>query len=77
MGATMAIARCEKCGRPEARKPPAYVDAPRTPFPGLVCGTKGCENDAMVWLKEDEEAAYLRGQRVFDIRTDSAKIRLP
>ncbi len=77
----MAIARCEKCGRPRARKPPPYAPAPHLPYGhpnnGLVCGTKGCEGEAVVWLKTDEESAYARGQRVFDIWTNSAKIRLP
>ena len=38
---------------------------------------KGCEGEALVWLKMDEESAYAKGQRVFDISTNAAKIRLP
>ena len=78
----MAIARCEKCGRPTAATPPSYASDPHVPWghpnkSGLVCGTKGCEGAALVWLKLDEESAYAMGRRVFDIRTNSAKIRLP
>ena len=76
----MAIARCEACGRPKANKPPDYGEAPHKPvgYPetGLVCGTKACENRALVWLKKDEEGQYQRGQRVFDLRTNSAKVRI-
>jgi len=76
----MAIARCKTCGKPRANKPPQYADNPRLPagFPksGVVCGSKGCDNDAVVWLKADEEQLYQTGQRVFDLRTNSAKVRV-
>jgi len=73
----MAIARCEKCGRPRANKPPEYSGQhPPVGHPnsGVVCGTKGCRNAALVWLKEDEEQEYQNGERIFDIRTNSAKV---
>ena len=38
---------------------------------------QGRRNAALIWLKLDEESAYAKGQRVFDLRTNSAKIRLP
>ena len=76
----MAIARCDKCGRPRANKPPEYAAEARMPrgYPdsGVVCGTKGCENDAKIWLKTDEESLYAAGQRVFDIKTNSAKVKI-
>ncbi len=76
----MAIARCERCGRPRAIKPPDYSEAPKRPvgYPdtALVCGTNGCDNNALVWLKKDEERLYQSGQRVFDLRTNSAKVRV-
>jgi len=75
----MAIARCERCGQPRASKPPEYaaVHNPQGhPHSGVICGTKGCENPARIWLKTDEEADYQRGVRVFDIRTNSAKVRV-
>jgi hypothetical protein len=76
----MAIARCETCGKPRANKPPEYAAVAYKPlgYPdtALVCGTKGCEKNAQVWLKEDEKRLYDHGQRVFDLRTNSAKVRL-
>ncbi len=73
----MAIARCDKCGKPKANKPPAYaaVHPPvGHPASGVICGTKGCLNPALIWLKSDEEDEYKRGERIFDIRTNSAKV---
>ncbi len=75
----MAIARCEPCGKPRANKPPPYVAAHHPaghPNSGVICGTKGCTNAAVIWLKEDEEQQYTAGERVFDIRTNSAKVRV-
>lgn len=76
----MAIARCEQCGRPRAHKPPEYGNRPYLPvgYPnsGIICGSRHCENTAVIWLKVDEEQSYTTGQRVFDIRTDSAKIQV-
>ena len=78
----MAIGRCEKCGRPTNKnvKPPGYSLKPYLPVghpnSGVVCGTVGCENPAVVWLQLDEEREYQNGARVFGIKTGSAKIRL-
>jgi hypothetical protein len=76
----MAIARCQFCPMPVAKKPPEYSKQSYYPVghpqSGVVCGSKNCENDAVIWLKLDEEAEYKSGQRVFDLRTDSAKVRL-
>lgn len=75
----MAIARCDKCGRPRANKPPEYVaQHPPVGYPesGVICGSKGCENSATIWLKADEEQEYGAGVRIFDIRTNSAKIKV-
>lgn len=76
----MALARCVKCSPPRANKPPDYHAHPFDPvgFPdtALVCGTKGCESVPKVWLKADEAAQYARGQRIFEIPTQAAKIRV-
>jgi hypothetical protein len=78
----MAIARCEKCGKPTGAnvKPPGYSDQPYFPIghpaSGIVCGKRDCENDALIWLKSDEARAYQRGQRIFRIQTHSAKVRV-
>ena len=77
----MAIARCEKCGKPTQHvKPPGYSAEPYRPVghpsSGVVCGKPDCENDALIWLKDDEVQAYQRGQRVFEIHTQTAKVRV-
>jgi hypothetical protein len=78
----MAIARCKKCGKPGGAnvKPPGYSNQPYLPvghpLSGVVCGRSGCENDALIWLKVDEAHSYQEGQRVFEIPTQAAKIRL-
>ena len=76
----MAIVRCSSCGQPRANKSPAYGEKPYLPVghprSGLVCGTKECYGDPLIWLKLDEESAYRKGERIFDIRTNSAKIRV-
>ena len=76
----MAIARCEQCGKPRANKPPDYSETPQKPvgYPekALVCGTNGCDNNALVWLKRDQERLYRNGQRIFDLRTNSAKVHI-
>ena len=77
----MAIVRCEQCGKPTQNvKPPGYPDSPHLPVGGsnsaLVCGKKHCENAGLVWLKPDEEEAYLNGERIFSIHTQTAKIKL-
>jgi len=76
----MALARCEKCGKPTGGnvKPPGYSDQPYLPVghpaSGVVCGKPDCENDGLIWLKADEVQAYqrasgflqsLRGQQRF------------
>ena len=73
----MAIARCDKCGRPQAAKPPDYVQKHLPvgfPNSGVICGTKDCENQPNIWLKADEEERYQQGARIFSIHTHTAKI---
>lgn len=77
----MAIARCEQCGKQTQNvKPPGYFDKPFLPVghpsSGVVCGRPDCENNAVVWLKAGEAEAYRRGQRVFDMHTQTVKVRL-
>jgi hypothetical protein len=67
----MALARCEKCGRPDGRGVNAYGSKPHFPVghpnSGVVCGTSNCENPAAVWLTEEEDGFYKKGKRVFPI----------
>jgi hypothetical protein len=77
----MALARCEKCGRPTKNvSPPAHSAQPYPPVnhpdSGVVCGTVGCENAAVVWLKPQEVNPYQLGQRVFEFATNAAKVML-
>ncbi len=46
------------------------------PESGVVCGTKGRRNAALIWLKLDEEKAYVSGERVFGYPTNSAKLKV-
>src|ERR1700739_12481 len=70
---TMAIARCEKCGKPTASsvKPPGYSERPYFPVghpaSGIVCGKPLCANDGLIWLKADEVQMYQRGRRIFNL----------
>lgn len=77
----MAIVRCASCGKPTQNvKPPSYLDAPHLPAghpnSGLVCGKQKCEEPGLVWVKPDEEKEYEEGQRVFEIHTQTAKIKV-
>ena len=78
----MAIARCEKCGKPTGAnvKPLGYASQPYLPVghpsSGVICGKPNCENDALIWLKIDEALAYQKGQRVLEISTQTAKVRV-
>jgi hypothetical protein len=74
----MALVRCETHGRPTrttkrysvAAKPLGY---PRT---AAICGRQGCENAGLVWLTEDEDKEYRRGQRVFSLPSATVKIQV-
>ena len=67
----MALARCGNCGRPHGKSGNNYSANWYSPtgFPesGLVCGSGGCSNPAKVWLLEDEDAQYKKGERIFTI----------
>jgi hypothetical protein len=75
----MAIARCEKCGKPHHHTAPPYAAAHLPaghPNSGVVCGTKNCTNAPLIWLKEDEEALYANGERIFALPTFAAKVQV-
>jgi hypothetical protein len=73
----MAIVRCE-VHKPSGRthnyvlkvKPVGYPDT------AMVCGSKTCTVPGLVWLEEDESAAYDRGQRIFQSFTATMKMRV-
>ena len=71
----MAIVRCrlhEPTGRTRnyvaAREPVGYPDT------ALVCGSVWCQQPGLIWLEDHEEAAYQRGDRIFNAFTPSMKM---
>jgi len=75
----MALARCEKCGMPSGRGANIYVTGHQPvghPNSGVVCGAADCDRIALVWLLADEEARYKSGQRVFQLPSAGAKLRV-
>ena len=74
----MAIARCVKCWPPGLGRAYALAVAPvGYPNTTLVCGTSGCEEPAMLWLRASEVIDYRGGRRVFTFPTRVAKVRVP
>jgi hypothetical protein len=72
----MAIMRCklhEPVGR--TRKYVASVMPVGYPQTALVCGSTSCVAPAFIWLEENENAAFARGERVFKAFTDTMKVR--
>lgn len=74
----MALARCEKCGKPKGRtktyvcsvRPVGYSDT------AAICGIKDCENSAQIWLDENEVQDFLSGQDVFSFPNNAMKVRV-
>ena len=72
----MAIDRCEN--HPPVGSKHAYrcyavpVGFPKT---CAICGRSGCEAAARLYLNADDEVGFQQGMRVFDIKTNSAKLR--
>jgi hypothetical protein len=65
----MALARCETCGCPEGTKQNyAHVHVPLS-FPPrhVICAKPACVRPAYIWLTDEEEQQYLRGERNFRI----------
>ena len=68
----MAIARCEICGHQQGTKqryPHPHTVAPEssTHIPRILCGTRLCTRPAMIWLTDEEEERYHRGERSFSV----------
>jgi hypothetical protein len=67
----MALARCEKCGRPSGRMGNVYTGPARLPvghpLSGVICGTTGCDEPGLVWLLDREQAQYKTGTRIFGL----------
>ena len=74
----MAIARCEN-HKPMAATGEQYAaQHPPVGHPAssLVCGRKDCSALATVWLKSKEEEQYKAGERIFELPTRAAKVRV-
>jgi hypothetical protein len=65
----MALARCEKCGRPESKRL-RYSQSHKLAFTKsrIFCGTGNCTDLAIVcWLTDEEEREYVSGERRFAV----------
>jgi len=74
----MALVRCEAHGRPQGRTQVYVLGVRAVGFPqtAAMCGLKGCGNPGLVWLTAEEQAAYERGQRIFEVPNAAVKIRV-
>jgi hypothetical protein len=74
----MALARCEKCGRPSGNSSPyvCFHEPVAYPHSPVVCGARSCERPARVWLTTEEQQMYVAGRRIFTFAMKSAKVRL-
>lgn len=76
----MLIALCESHGPPKGRVR-KYVKQPvrpvRFPNPAVLCRRKNCEDEALIWLDEQDWQAYQEDhQRVFEPIGPGVKIRM-
>ena len=65
----MALARCEKCGRPQGQKLRyAHRHKLASTKSRIFCGTGNCTGLATVcWLTDVEEQEYIFGERRFPV----------
>jgi hypothetical protein len=71
----MALARCESCGRPKGMKRDyAHFHTLARSVASLLCGAPTCTRPGSVWLTEEEEHQYLRGQRSFRVSNHSTEV---
>lgn len=72
----MALARCEKCGRPNG-KASLYVSfvEPAANNP-ILCSARSCEQPARIWLTVAEQKQYLNGQRMFILAASATKVHV-
>jgi len=76
----MAIVRCKKCGLDTTRTKHSYH--PDTVLPvgypdtAVICGKSGCKNPGEVYLEDMEYAEYQKGQRFFQVKTYTIKVKV-
>jgi len=65
----MGLARCERCDPPRGTK--QEFAHPHTPisYPDnrVVCATPSCAAAAHLWLNDEEEKRYQKGERIFKL----------
>jgi hypothetical protein len=68
-GSGMALARCEICGHPKGLKQNyTHFHTPASSVSdNVLCGSPSCTRRAFLWLTEEEEQRYLRGERFFRV----------
>lgn len=77
----MALVRCSSCGVKspgKGRYKRTYVRSVQPlghPNSALVCGSPSFTSTGLIWLEQSELDAYNEGQRVFDMATNTAKVR--
>ena len=66
----MAVARCLAHGPPEGTTEsyPHNHEPFEYPKNRIFCGSAKCRELAYVWLTEEEEIRYVRGDRRFEVR---------
>lgn len=75
----MALVRCERCGKPSGRGRVYVASRPPLGYPAdaaAICGRAGCDRPGLLWLDGDEAREYQEGERVFQLPTAAAKIRV-
>ncbi len=74
----MALARCQACGSPQGLKqnyPHFHLLAHSVSF-DVLCGSPNCARRAFIWLTDEEERLYLRGQRSFPVSNRAVEVHL-
>ncbi|HEX9116306.1 MAG TPA: hypothetical protein VGA61_09580 [Anaerolineae bacterium] len=74
----MALVRCYKHGNPVGRTNQYVMHVRPLGYPetAALCGRRGCAEPGLVWLTVEEEFAYLKGERVFDLPVAAIKVRV-
>jgi hypothetical protein len=72
----MALARCTN-HRPAGRTQRYVISVePQGHSEAVICGREDCQRPAVIWLNEDERAAYARGVRIFGYSSATSKVRV-
>jgi hypothetical protein len=73
----MALARCEQCGCPRGTRY-NYTRAHKPlflPSRVVICASRKCTRLAsVIWLTDEEQQQYLRGERIFRLASHAGKV---